>query len=192
MRHSKARLQLNRFTSWRRATLMSLARALFLRQKIKTTMARAKAVKPVVEKLISLGKKNSLSAKRQAYRILGDHRLVSLLFKDIAARFTNRPGGYTRIINLGSRRGDNAQLVILALTEIKEVAPKKIKAEVKKEEPRVAPEELKGELPKEEVPQEKKPKPEAATKEKPPITKKPTKKFLGGLRGIFKKERDSL
>ena len=143
----------------------------------------------MIEKLISLGKDNSLFAKRQAYRILGNHKLISLLFNDIAPRFTNRIGGYTRILRLGARRGDNAQLVILALTEIKEKEkrPKKIKAETeKKPEPGT----IKEERPLEE--KEKKPKTEAAVKEKPPITKKPGKKFLGGLRNIFKKERDSL
>lgn len=187
MRHLKARLQLNRFTSWRRATLISLAKALIIHQSIRTTRIKAKAVKPFVEKLISLGKKNSLSAKRQAYKILGNHRLVSLLFNDIAPRFTDKPGGYTRIINLGARRGDNAQLVILALTEIKEKKPKKIKSEEKKKPETIAPE-----LAKEGLPEEKKPKAEVAVKERPPITKKPAKRFLRGLREIFKKERDAL
>jgi len=182
MRHAKIRLQLNRFTSWRQATLISLAKALITHQQIKTTLHKAKAAKPLVDKLITLGKKNSLSAKRQAYKILGDHGLVSLLFKDIAPRFANRIGGYTRILNLGVRRGDNARLVILALTEIKEKAPKKIKTSI----------EAKPEIVSQKPPKEEKPKTEVATKEKPPITKKPAKKFLGGLRGIFKKERDSL
>jgi len=182
---------LNRFTSWRKATLTSLAKALIIHQRIKTTNAKAKAAKPLIEKLISLGKNNSLFAKRRAYRILGDHKLVSLLFNDIAPRFANRIGGYTRILNLGSRRGDNAQLVILALTEIKEKASKKPKAEAEKKEAG-KPEILKEELPKEQPLEEKKPKTEVVVKEKPPISKKPTKNFLGGLRKIFKKERDSL
>jgi len=192
MRHSKAKLQLSRFTSWRKATLISLSRAVIIHQKIKTTSAKAKAAKPLVEKLISLGKKNSLSAKRQAFKILGDHRLVSLLFKDIAVRFGNRAGGYTRIINFGSRRGDNAQLVILSLTEIKENKLKKPKVEAEKKEPEKTHEILKGEPQKEEPVEVKKPKTEISVKEKPPISKKPTKNFLGGLRGIFKRERDSL
>lgn len=192
MRHSKARLQLSRFTSWRKATLISLSRAVIIHQRIKTTSAKAKAVKPLVEKLISLGKKNSLSAKRQAFKILGDHRLVSLLFKDIAVRFGNRAGGYTRIINLGSRQGDNAKLVILALTEIKEKKLKKPKVEAEKKEPEKTPEILKEGLQKEGPVEEKKPRTEISVKEKPPISKKPTKNFLGGLRGIFKRERDSL
>jgi len=187
MRHSKAKLQLNRFTSWRKATLISLTRALIIHQQIKTTLHRAKAVRPLIDGLISLGKKNSLFAKRQAYKILGDHKLVSLLFKDIAPRFTNRTGGCTRIFNLKARRGDNARLVILALTEIKEKKPGKIQAEAQKKT------EITEDKPlKEEGPMGEKPKAEIALKEKPPVTRKPTKKFLGGLRGIFKKERDSL
>ena len=180
MRHAKTRLQLNRFTSWRRATLIDLTKALIIHQRIKTTMHKAKAAKPLIERLIFLGKKNSLSARRQVYRILGNHRLVRLLFNDIAPRFTNRIGGYTRILNLGIRQGDNAKLVILELTEIKKKEPKKIKIEEKPE------------IIEEKAIKEEKAKTKVATKEKPPIVKKPTKKFLGGLRGIFKKERDSL
>jgi large subunit ribosomal protein L17 len=187
MRHARRRLQLNRFTSFRKATLLSLARALLIQQQIKTTLHKAKATKPLIDKLILLGKKNSLSAKRQAYKILGNHRLVSLLFNDIAPRFVNRTGGYTRILNLGPRRGDNAQLAILAFTEIKEKEIKKIKPETEKK-----PEIVEEKPAKEEKIRPEMPKPEVAVKEKPPITKKPTKKFLGGLRGIFKKERDSL
>jgi len=182
MRHAKSKYRLNRFTSWRKSTLRSMARNLLIYQSVKTTLSKAKAVRPLAEKLISLGKRNTLVAKRQAFAILGSHDLVTLLFKDITPRFEKRQSGYTRIINIGSRRGDNAQIAILELTEIKkkEVSkPKKEKAA--KEETETKPTEEK--------------KPEAtnvAVKEKPPITKKPTKKFLGGLRGIFKKERDSL
>lgn len=178
MRHRKSRLQLNRFTSWRKATLISLAKNLLIHQSIKTTKIKAQAAKPLIEQLISLAKLNTLTAKRQAYKILGNHREVSLLFNDIAPRFNNRLGGYTRVLNLGPRRGDNAELVILELTEIKKKEKKIPKEEIKAE---VKPEEKK----------EKKPKPEVGVK-KPPITKKPFKRFLGGVRGIFKKERDSL
>ncbi len=180
MRHRKAKLQLNRFTSWRAATLKGLARNLFIQQSIRTTRTKAKAVQPLIDKLISLAKLNTLTAKRQAFKILGDHHLVILLFNNIGPRFSNKISGYTRILNLGLRRGDNAQLVILELTEIKIKAIKKPKKEkeVKTEEkPEIIPE---------------KPKTAVITQEKPPITKKPSKNFFGGLRNIFKKERDSL
>lgn len=181
MRHRKKRLQLNRFTSWRRATLISLARNLFTHQSIRTSKTKAKAVKPVIEKLISLAKLNTLTARRRAYITLGDHQLVSLLFNDIGQRFQNQPGGYTRTLGLGVRRGDNAEMVILELTQIKKKEPGKPK---KEKEIKVTPTEFPAE--------EKKVKTEVLVKEKPPLSQKPSKKFLGGLRKIFKKERDSL
>ncbi|MDD4899518.1 MAG: 50S ribosomal protein L17 [Candidatus Omnitrophica bacterium] len=192
MRHAKAGLQFNRFTSWRAATLKSLARSILVYQSIKTTKVRAKAVKPLVEKLISLAKENSLAAKRQANRILNDHQLVSLLFNEIGPRFANRASGFTRILDIGKRRGDNAEIVILELTEIKKKEPKKIKKEEKsKEEP------VSGQPHEHEHPHAEKEKPAPhkhapEEKEKPGSEKKPPKKFLGGIRGIFKKERDSL
>lgn len=170
------RYQLNRFTSWRKATLRNLAKSLLIHQSIKTTKTKAKAVQPLIEKLINLSKLNGLSAKRQAYKILGDHRLVSLLFNDLGKRFNHKTSGFTRILGWGARRGDNAKVVILELTEIKKKEPRK---NLKEKE--VKPES-----------KEEKPKTELAVKEKPPLTKKPYKKFLGGLRSIFKKERDSL
>lgn len=88
MRHGKKRLQLSRFTSWHDATLKSLARSMIIHQAIKTSLSRAKAVRPLVEKLISLAKANTLSAKRQAFKTLGDHKLVAVLFKDIGPLFS--------------------------------------------------------------------------------------------------------
>lgn len=188
MRHRKARLQLNRFTSWRKATLKSLCRSLITYQSIKTSLHKAKAVKPLVEKLISLAKRNTLAAKRQAFKILGDHKLVSLLFNEIGPRFAGTQSGYTRIINLDRRRGDNAQLAVFELTEIKkkEAAKPKVQKEIKTEE------EKKTELVKEKHSEAKSLQTGIKVQERPPIVKKPTKKFLGGLRNIFKKERDSL
>jgi len=178
MRHAKKRLQLNRFTSWYEATIKSLSRNLLIQQSIKTTLHKAKAAQPMVEKLITLARKNTLAAKRQAYQILGDHKLVSVLFNEIGPRFANRASGFTRIINLARRRGDNAQVVLFELTEIK-------KKEIKK--PKKIKEEKPVEAPAEEAPKEK-----PVGEKKPPIVKKPAKKFFGGIRSIFKKERDSL
>lgn len=175
MRHKKARLQLNRFTSWRKSTLIALAKNLLIQQSIKTTLHKARAAKPLVEKIISLAKLNTLTAKREAFKILQDHKLLGLAFNEIGPRFAKIQGGYTRIINLNKRRGDDAKIVIFELTEIK-----KKEARKPKKEKEIKPKE------------EKKPEVTTAVKEKPPITKKPTKKFLGGLRSIFKKERDAL
>ncbi len=185
MRHGKKRLQLNRFTSWHKATLKSLARNLLINQSIKTTRARAFAVRPLVEKLISLSKENTLAAKRRAYQILCDHKLVSRLFNEIGLRFKHRTGGYVRIINLEKRRGDDANMVIFELTEI-------IKREIKK--PKKT-EEAKAKQIEEAKVIEIAPKTEDGAKkekEKLPAPKKPSKKFLGGIRNIFRKERDSL
>lgn len=198
MRHAKTKYKLNRFSSWRKATVLSLARNVLNYQSIKTTLARARASRPIVEKLISLAKKNTLAAKRQAYQLLSDHKLVSLLFKEIGPRFASRTGGYTRIINFAKRRGDDARLVIFELTEIKKKEPRKPKKakEAAAEEGHRAPEKLKPETPAgEKRPAEEKKAPDetkVAVKEKPPIIKKPPKKFLGGLKNLFKKERGSL
>lgn len=188
MRHKKKRLLLNRFTSWRKATIISLAKSLFRHQSIRTTHKRAKAAQPLVERLITLAKQNNLASRRHAYDVLGNHKLVNLLFDEIGARFKERPGGYTRIINLGKRRGDNAEMAILELTEIKRKEDKK-----RKKEKDIRPEKTgQPETAKAETKEAGEHKIQAEVKEKPPITKKPTKNFFKGLRQIFKKERDSL
>lgn len=189
MRHRRSRLHLNRFTSWRKATLISLAKNLLIFESIHSTKTKAQAVKPLIEKLIGLAKDNSLAARRRAFQILGDHKLVKLLFDDIGKRFEKRASGFTRMMHLGSRRGDNAEIVILELTEIKKKEIKKPKKE-KEEKPEVAPG-SQAELPAKEKTEEKKPV-EPKVEQKPPLTQKPTKKFFGGIKGIFKKERDSL
>lgn len=191
MRHAQKRYQLNRNTSWRRATIDSIARSVLLNQSIRTTRTRAKAVKPLVEKLISLAKKDTLFARREANKILNDHQLVKMLFSDIGKRFSSRSSGFTRTIGLGRRRGDDADMVILELTEIKKketVKPKKEKAAARAE-----PEKLKAsEVKTPESSPEKTEKPEAVHQERPPATQKPQKKFLGGIKNMFRKERDAL
>jgi large subunit ribosomal protein L17 len=153
-------------------------------QSIKTTKTKALAVAPLIEKLISLAKKDTLTAKRKAHQILNDHQLVKLLFDDIGKRFINRVGGYTRILKLGTRRGDNAEMVILELAEIKK---KEIRKGKKLKETQAKVEEEKKPEAVEEYP-----KPQTKAIERPPTISKPQKKFLGGIRNIFKKERDSL
>lgn len=184
MRHSNKKLQLNRFTSWHKATVISMARSILTYQSIRTTLAKAKASRQLIEKLITLAKENTLSAKRQAAQILNDHKLVSMLFSDIGPRFAKRVGGYTRIINVGKRRGDDAEVVIFELTEIKKKEPKKLK---KKEESK--PHEGSKTETKEAPAPEKKAAPEAEIKERPKEEKKHNKKFLGGFKNIFRKER---
>ncbi|MEW5895280.1 MAG: 50S ribosomal protein L17 [Candidatus Omnitrophota bacterium] len=125
MRHGIAGNRLGRNSSWRKATIRDLAKATLIQQRIKTTEAKAKEARKLVDELITLGKKGTLAHKRRAFTILCDHNLVSDLFNKTAVRFSSRNGGYTRIIKLAAnRRGDNAAMVLLELTE-KEKAPLK-------------------------------------------------------------------
>jgi large subunit ribosomal protein L17 len=181
MRHKDKRLQLNRFTSWYRATIISLAKSVLINQSIRTTKTKAMAARPMIEKLIGLAKKNTLAAKRRAYAILGDHKMVSVLFSEIGPRFAKRSGGYVRVIGLGNRRGDGAPMSVLEFTEIKKKEVKKPKKEEKAAEKPAA------EKPTEKPTAEPKPR-----EDKHQEAKKPAKKFLGGIRNIFKKERDAL
>ena len=192
MRHAKKRLQLGRFTSWHKATIKSLARNVILHQSIKTTLTRAKASRQMIERLVALAKENTLFARRQAQKILGEHKLVNLLFNEIGPRFSNRNSGFTRIIALGKRRGDDAEMVIFELTEIKKKDVKKTKpAKEAKPQPFISAEEKTEEKSeKTETPEEKKQ--EQVVKETPAKDKKPQKKFIGGIRSIFRKKSDSL
>lgn len=185
MRHKNKRLQLSRFTSWHKATLKSLARNMVIHQSIKTTLSRAKAARPLVEKLIALAKSNTLSARRRAFEILGDHNLVSRLFKETAPLFEKRGSGFTRIISLSRRRGDNANLVVFELTE-KKIKDKKKSLKAVKVEPVKEHNTKEGDV---AIPKAKE---RFETERKAEKEKKPGKKFLGGIRSIFKKERDSL
>lgn len=117
MKHSVNTVTLSRFTSYRKATIRSIAISVLRNEKIITTMAKAKVARRAIDKIISLGKDNTLASRRRAFSLLCDHALVKVLFDAIGPKFSQRPGGYTRIIPYRFRRGDNAQLVILELTE---------------------------------------------------------------------------
>ena len=117
MRHGKSGNRLSRNQSLRKATLRDMAKAIFLQERICTTRAKAKEARKMIEKLITLGKKDTLAARRRAFAILCDHAEVSQLFTNIAPRFKSRNGGYTRIIPYIQRAGDNAELAFLELTE---------------------------------------------------------------------------
>jgi len=118
MRHGKAGKAFGRRTMWRAATVRDIAKSVLIHQRIRTTESRAKEARKLVDRIITIGKQGTLAAKRRAFAILCDHKLVSFLFNEIAKQFKNRAGGYTRIIHLGvNRHGDNARLVLLELTE---------------------------------------------------------------------------
>jgi large subunit ribosomal protein L17 len=116
MRHGRNRHKLSRDTAHRRALLKNLSRDLIEHERIKTSQAKAKAVKPQVEKLITLAKRGDLHARRQALSALGQDRfLVHKLFEEVAPRYAERPGGYTRIVKLGPRPSDSTEMVFLEL-----------------------------------------------------------------------------
>jgi len=116
MRHAKQRNKLSRDSAHRRSLLRNLCRDVVEHERIRTSQAKAKAVKPQVEKLITLGKRGDLHARRQALSELGqDKFLVHKLFEEIAPRYADRDGGYTRIVKLGPRRSDSTEMVFLEL-----------------------------------------------------------------------------
>jgi large subunit ribosomal protein L17 len=117
MRHQRTGKKLGRDSAHRKALYSNLAGALIQHGRIETTEAKAKAVKPFAEKMITLGKRGDLAARRQALAALRSNDVVHELFADVAPRFQERNGGYTRIIKLGPRQGDAADMVYLELVE---------------------------------------------------------------------------
>jgi len=116
MRHQKDRGMRSRSASHRKALLMNLSREVITHERIETTEAKAKAVKPDLEPLITLAKRGDQHARRQAMARLGqDKHVVYKLFEEIAPRYSERPGGYTRILKLGPRRSDSTEMVLLEL-----------------------------------------------------------------------------
>ncbi len=133
MRHRKAGRKLGRTASHRKATLMNLSSALFERKHITTTEAKAKETRRIAEKLITLAKKDTVHARRIAVKFLRHRDTVRVLFNDIAPQYTERPGGYTRVIKLGQRNGDGAHMAVLELVGF-DTAVKKKKAKEETEE----------------------------------------------------------
>jgi large subunit ribosomal protein L17 len=194
MRHKKNKRKLGRTTAHRKAMLNNMVRNILIAETITTTIAKAKEAQRAVEKIITLTKEDTLANKRLVYNVLQDHKLTSLVFKEIGPRFKNRAGGYTRIVHLDTRAGDGAKMAILSLVELKpkksKTSPKKLKEKaVKTKEETTAP-----------VRAEKQVAPKAETKK---ITPKETKKntseaskkdaeekdkgFLKNLRSYLKK-----
>ena len=117
MRHRVAHRKLGRITPHRIALLRNLASALFERERIRTTLVKAKELRPYAERLITLakGEDDRVHAKRLVARDIRDPKIVTKLFDSLGARYASRPGGYTRILRLGPRRGDGAEMAILEL-----------------------------------------------------------------------------
>ena len=133
MRHGKANYKLGRLTQHRWALFRNLLVALFRHERITTTEAKAKAVRGAAEHMITLAKREDLHARRQVMTMVPDTAVVGTLFDTIAARFSDRHGGYTRIIKTGRRPGDNAPMVILELVDRAETGKERKGGAEKKE-----------------------------------------------------------
>ena len=117
MRHGNRRGKLNRTASHRKALFKNMANALIKHEQIKTTLPKAKAMKSVMDKLITLGKKGGLHRRRQAFAQLRDETMVKKLFDVLATRYAERPGGYSRVLKAGFRYGDAAPMAFLELVD---------------------------------------------------------------------------
>ena len=115
MKHSITHRKLNRTTSHRKALLMNLSNALIKHEQITTTLPKAKELRPYVEKIITLGKKGDLESRRKTIAILQDEKNTKKIFDTFAERYKERLGGYTRIVKIGNRFGDNAPTAIIEL-----------------------------------------------------------------------------
>ena len=186
MRHNRRTKRFGRSLGERRAMLENIVSSLLSRQEIMTTLEKAKEAKRLADRVITLGKKDTLHARRQVFARLQDHELTSKIFAEVAPRFKNRNGGYTRILQLQRRKGDGAQLALLELTEkeIKAVKPKSKPEKGHREKHKHAHEEgsAKPEQPKAKA------QPEKEAHGKPPESKKPQPKggFFKNLSRFFK------
>ncbi len=127
MRHLKAGRRLSRTTEHRLAMMRNLVTAVLEHERVETTRAKAKEVRLLVERMISLGKRGDLHARRQSLEIVRLPKVVGKLFGELKERYQDRPGGYTRIINTGFRAGDSAPVAVIELVGRPEKLPKKKK-----------------------------------------------------------------
>jgi large subunit ribosomal protein L17 len=133
MRHGKTIAKLGRTSSHRKALMKNLATNLLKRERITTTIDKAKAIRPYVEKLITRAKESTVHNKREASRKIQDRKILIKLFDDIGPRFKERNGGYTRIMRLGTRPGDAAEMAIIELVVQSQTEKKKSDKKKKKE-----------------------------------------------------------
>jgi len=117
LRHQRSGKKLGRDSAHRKALYANLTASLIEHGRIRTTETKAKAVRPVAEKMITLGRDGSIHARRQALAFLRSQEIVHMLFSEVAPRFKDRPGGYTRVIKLGPRQGDSAPMAYLEFVD---------------------------------------------------------------------------
>jgi large subunit ribosomal protein L17 len=168
MRHRKKTVKLGRTAEHRRALLANQVCALIQHQRIKTTLAKAKAVRPLAERMVTLGKNGSIHARRTALAVLRQKNAVRKLFDDVAQRSAERNGGYTRIVKLGARKSDSARMAFIEWVDAEQVVEEKPAKEkkAKHKEPEAKPQQKTPEV---EQPEQEEPKTEAppAKEEKP-------------------------
>jgi large subunit ribosomal protein L17 len=169
MRHQKKTIKLGRTADHRRALLANQVCALIEHQRIKTTLAKAKAVRPLAERMVTLGKNGSIHARRRALAVLRQKSIVKKLFDDIAQRSAERNGGYTRIVKLGPRKSDSARMAFIEWVDAEYIAEEKPKKEkkAKRKESEAEPQQI---TPGAEQPAQEEPKAEAST----PTQEEPT------------------
>ena len=117
MKHNIKHRKLNRTSSHRKALLMNLSNALIKHEQITTTLPKAKELRPFIEKVVTLGKVGNLSARRKTMSILQDEKMTKKIFDTLANRYSERQGGYTRIVKLGNRYGDNAPTAVIEFVD---------------------------------------------------------------------------
>ncbi|HEX9780263.1 MAG TPA: 50S ribosomal protein L17 [bacterium] len=172
MRHAKRNRRFSRPSEQRKALLAGLVKNLVIHGQIRTTLTRAKEAQRLAERLISLGKEGSIHARRRAFRVLQDRTLVKRVFAELAPRFQDVEGGYTRVVRLGARRGDGAPQAVLAFSRLPEATAARPKAHAPAAEPPSGP----GPQP---------------PKDKGRESKEPAKKgLLEGLRGIWTRRKN--
>jgi large subunit ribosomal protein L17 len=176
MRHQKKTIKLGRTAEHRRALLANQVCALIEHQRIKTTLAKAKAVRPLAERMVTLGKNGSIHARRTALAVLRQKNAVKKLFDDISQRSAERNGGYTRIVKLGARKSDSARMAFIEWVDAEQLVEEKPAKEkkAKRKEPEAKPQQKTPEReqperlePTAEAPAPKQEKPEAPSAEEP-------------------------
>ena len=138
MRHRVKGRKLGRSPAHRKALFRNQLASLVKEERIKTTLHKAKELRPIAEKVVTQGKRDTLHARRQVNRLLPERDLVKKVFDDIAPRFQERPGGYTRIIKLGPRRGDGAEMALIEFVETAAAEPEPDKKRGKKKKEKKA------------------------------------------------------
>ena len=189
MRHQKKTIKLGRTAEHRRALLANQVCALIQHQRIKTTLAKAKAVRPVAERMVTLGKNGSIHARRTALAVLRQKGAVKKLFDDIAQRSAKRNGGYTRIVKLGARKSDSARMAFIEWVDAEQVVEEKAAKEkkAKSKEPEPKPEQK---APEAEQPERDQPKPEAPAAEEETPEARPAEEAKPKKRRWFGKKSE--